>query len=133
MYTGILPAASNRADLVFQVQLFNTEALPTLELGDPVPPSPTPPPDPIDLKNSVITVALRPLNMSVPALTGTNLDGHITILTLNTFYVRFTRDEMIRFPAGEIDMGITLKLPDDGITRQIFKGQVPVIDGVVLP
>jgi hypothetical protein len=121
MYTGTLPAASNRADFVIQCDLVNVES--TIEHDDPV----------NLIEGGFITVALRPLNMSTPALTGTSTDGHVTILNMNTFYVRFTREEMLRFPAGEIDIGITLKLENDGITRQLFKGQVPIIDGVVLP
>jgi len=44
--------------------------------------------------------------------------------------VRFTRAEMSNFAAGDLDIGITVTL-NDGVTYQLFAGQLPVVDGVV--
>ena len=113
-YTGYLPAASNRADLNFQVELFDNVTN-----------------DTVDFTDSVITVSLRPFGQGMPALTGTNLDGHIEILfATSTFEVRFSRAEMTQFPPGELDIGITALL-NDGVTYQLFSGQLPIVDGVV--
>jgi hypothetical protein len=67
---------------------------------------------------------------SSPTLTGTNGDGHITVVSPGTFDVKFSRSEMSQFSAGDLDIGITLKLAS-GITYQLFAGQIPVVDGVV--
>jgi hypothetical protein len=118
-YTGHIAAASNRADLKFKV-----------ELVDPVTN------DFVDFTGATIKVALRPVSggsrfpSSGPALSGTNHDGHITITDIGTFEVHFTRAEMSQFSAGDLDIGITLELAD-GITYQLFAGQLPVVDGVV--
>lgn len=112
-YTGHVAAASNRADLMFQVELIDPKTN-----------------DVVDLTGSTITVALRLTTQNIPALTGTNLDGHVTIVGLGVFTVHFTRDEMARFPAGDMDIGIVAKL-NDGVTYQLFAGQLPVVDGVV--
>jgi hypothetical protein len=37
---------------------------------------------------------------------------------------------MTQFGPGDLDLGITVLL-NDGITRQVFAGQLPVVDGVV--
>ena len=117
-YTGHIAAASNRADLMFQVQLI-----------DPVTN------DFVDFTGATITVALRPVSggigpVSIPKLAGTNLDGHITVLGPGLFEVKFSRTEMAQFSAGDLDIGITVLL-NDGITYQLFAGQLPVVDGVV--
>jgi hypothetical protein len=113
-YTGHLPAASNRADFMFAV-----------EVTDPITN------DFVNFVGSVITVSLRPMSQLQPILTGTNLDNqHITVTGDGMFEVIFSRAEMTQFQAGELDMGITVKL-QDGITYQLFAGQVPIVDGVV--
>jgi hypothetical protein len=119
-YTGHIAAASNRADLLFQVQLI-----------DPVTN------DFVDLTGAKITVALRPVSggnnfaaASMQRLTGTNQDGHITVLSPGLFEVHFTRQEMTQFSAGDLDIGITVLLAS-GITYQLVAGQLPVVDGVV--
>jgi len=112
-YTGHIAAASNRADLKFQVQLVDPATN-----------------DAVDFTGSKITVALRPTTQSMPALSGTNADGHITVVGLGVFDVRFTRAEMANFVAGDLDIGITVELAD-GVTYQLFAGQLPVVDGVV--
>jgi len=112
-YTGHIAAASNRADLKFKV-----------ELVDPVTN------DFVDFTGATITVALRMTSQSLPAISGTNLDGHITVTEAGTFDVRFTRAEMAQFPPGDLDIGITVTLAD-GVTYQLFAGQLPVVDGVV--
>ena len=112
-YTGHIAAASNRADLVFQVELIDPKTN-----------------DFVDFTDATITVALRMTSQNLPALTGTNHDGHITVVGVGTFAVKFSRAEMTQFPAGEVDIGITVLLKD-GITYQLFAGQLPVVDGVV--
>jgi len=112
-YTGHLQAASNRADLLFEVKL-----------TDPVTN------DLVDFTGATITISLRPQTQSAPTVTGSNHDGHVIVTGLGTFDVHFTRAEMTQFSAGDIDVGITVLLAD-GITRQLFAGQIPIIDGVV--
>jgi hypothetical protein len=112
-YTGHVAAASNRADLMFQVELIDPKTN-----------------DFVDFTGAAITVALRPVTQSSPALSGTNQDGHITVLGPGTFEVHFTRSEMAQFAAGDIDIGITVLLAS-GITYQLLAGQLPVVDGVV--
>lgn len=117
-YTGHIAAASNRADLPFRI-----------ELTDPVTN------DFVDFTDATITVAIRPAkgganNYSTPTLTGTNHDGHITVVGPGTFDVKFSRTEMTQFAPGDYDIGITALL-NNGITYQLFAGQLPVVDGVV--
>jgi hypothetical protein len=112
-YTGHLAAASNRADLFFTIELIDPKTN-----------------DYVDLTDATISIALRPLSQSLPALTGTNLDGHAIVTGPGTFDVHFTRSEMASFSAGDVDIGITALL-NTGITFQLFAGQLPVVDGVV--
>jgi hypothetical protein len=114
--TGHLGAATNRADFLFQVQLIDANG--TL--------------DTIDFTNVVITCALRMVDQfgATPSITGTNLDGHITIIDAANFRVHFTRDEMTMFAPGDLAVGIAMKL-NDGITYPLFSGFVPVVDGVI--
>ena len=67
---------------------------------------------------------------SSPTLTGTNGDGHIKVIGPGIFDVKFSRHEMTQFSPGDLDIGITVKLAD-GVTYQLFAGQLPVVDGVV--
>ena len=112
-YTGHLAAASNRADLMFQVVLTDPKTN-----------------DHVDFTGATITVALRAVSQVFPTLTGTNLDGHITVIGLGVFEVHFTRAEMTQFAAGDVEIGIVVLLAD-GITHQLVAGQLPVVDGVV--
>ena len=68
--------------------------------------------------------------LSSPTLVGTNKDGHITVTAPGNFEVRFTRSEMVQFPPGDLNIGITALL-NDGVTYQLFAGLLPVVDGVV--
>ena len=110
---GHVAAASNRADFLF-----------TVELIDPVTN------DSVDLTGSSIVVALRPLAQTAPAISGTNQDGHVVVTAPGQFEVTFTRAEMTKFAAGDIDIGITVQL-SDGFTYQLLAGQLPIVDGVV--
>lgn len=114
-FTGHIAAASNRADLVFQVELI-----------DPVTN------DFVDFTGASITVAMRLAGQygSNPVLSGSNTDGHITVTGPGIFSVRFTRAEMARLAPGDLDIGIVTTL-NNGITYQLFAGQLPVVDGVV--
>ena len=118
-YTGHIAAASNRADLMFQVELIDPKTN-----------------DNVDFTDATITVALRPVKggnsytSSSPTLTGTNGDGHIKVIGPGIFDVKFSRHEMTQFSPGDLDIGITVKLID-GVTYQLFAGQLPVVDGVV--
>jgi hypothetical protein len=113
-YTGHIAAASNRADLIFQVTIID----PTTNA-------------PLDLTGGSVTVALRMAGKygNSPLLTGSTVDGHISFTSPGTFSVNFSRAEMVQFPPGDLDIGITLLL--DGVTYQLFAGQLPVVDGVV--
>lgn len=111
-YTGHMTAASNRADLLFGVELKHPATN-----------------DFVDLTDATITVGLRLSSQTAPSLTATTGNGHITVTGPGTFTVHFTRAEMATFPPGDADVGITVAL--DGVTYQIFAGQLPVVDGVV--
>jgi len=112
-YTGHVAAASNRADFMFQIELIDQKTN-----------------DFVDFTGATITVALRMSSQTTPSLTGTNLDGHVTVVGLGVFETHFTRAEMTQFPPGDLDIGITVQL-SDGVTHQLFAGQLPVVDGVV--
>ena len=111
-YTGHIAAVSNRADLLFGVELKHPATN-----------------DFVDFTDATITVSLRLTSQSNPSLTGTNTDGHVTVTGPGTFDVHFTRAEMTTLPPGDADMGITVVL--DGLTYQVFAGQIPIVDGVV--
>ena len=112
-YTGHIAAVSNRADWLFAVELVDPKTN-----------------DLVDFTGAKITVALRQVTQGSPSLSVTNLDGHIDVTGPGVFEVRITRDEMTKFPAGDLDIGIVVTL-NDGVTYQLFAGQLPVVDGVV--
>jgi hypothetical protein len=112
MYTGHTAAASNRADLLFDVEIKDKAT-----------------DDFVDLTNASIDVAIALTSRLVPTLTGSKADGHCTVLGDGLFRVHFTRGEMTMFPAGDLDIGITILM--DGITYQIITGQLPILHGVV--
>jgi hypothetical protein len=114
-YTGHLAAASNRADLIFGV-----------ELVDPATN------DFVDLTGSQIAVMVRASGQygASPLLTGTNQDGHIAVTGPGRFTVHFTRNEMTTFAPGNFDIGIVATL-NTGVTHQLLAGQLPVVDGIV--
>lgn len=114
-YTGHIAAASNRADLLFQVELI-----------DPVTN------DFVDLTDALIKVEARLATAygTASLLSGSTTDGHVTVTGPGMFTVHFTRAEMTQFAPGDLDIGITATL-NSGITYQLFAGQLPVVDGVV--
>ena len=114
-YTGPLAAASNRAEWEW-----------TVELTDPVTNAL------VDLTGSTINVAVRPEENLNTILTGSNTDGHITIISLGVAFVSFSRAEMCNLIEGSYKCGITVRLAS-GKTFQIFAGDLPVVDGVVNP
>ena len=110
-YTGHMTAASNRADL-----LFGVGSRPVDQAF-------------MELTNLTITVAL-PADFADGAVAHRHhRQRNITVTGPGTFTVHFTRAEMATFPPGDADVGITVAL--DGVTYQIFAGQLPVVDGVV--
>jgi hypothetical protein len=111
-YTGHTAPASNRADLLFDVEIKDKAT-----------------DDFVDLTNADIVVALALTSQTVPTLIGTKADGHCTVMDDGVFRVHFTRAEMVTFPAGDLDIGITITM--DGITYQILSGQLPIVHGVV--
>lgn len=114
-YTGHTAAASNRADLIFQVELTD----PTTD-------------DFVDLTGALIKVEARLAGAygSASLLAGSNQDGHVTVTGPGLFTVRFTRTEMTQFGPGDLDIGMTVLL-NTGITYQLLAGQLPIVDGVV--
>lgn len=113
MYIGPLKAISNREDWQF-----------TIELIDPATN------DFVSFTGATIIVMVRPYENTNTVLTGSNLDGHITVTGPGTASVLFPRSEVTSLPPRTYDVGITVKL-STGLTYQLFAGTLPVADGVV--
>src|SRR5262245_51592392 len=103
--TGHMAAASNRADLMFHVDVVDhsTNA-------------------PFDLTGAVVTLALRTAaaHGQAPILQVDSSDGHIVIgspATAGGFDVHISRNEMTQFPAGDLDIGVTIRA-SNGVTYQ---------------
>lgn len=112
MYTGPLAPTSNRADWRFNIELL------------------TPTNDFVDFTGATIIIAITPDEQINPLITGSNIDGHVTVTGPGAAAVAFARSEMTTLLPASYKVGITVKLAD-GVTHQIFAGTLPVVDGVV--
>lgn len=113
MFTGALPATTNRETLSFAVEVFDDET------GAP-----------FALTGQPVKVAIRAQNASLPILQGSNSDGHVFFVNINTLSVLFSAAEMQQLAAGQYDVGLTVNM-QDGTTKQVLVMTLPVVDGVV--
>ena len=116
MYTCALAAASNRARWTFQVELTDPET----DL-------------PVDLTGATIELAVRDQQCKMPLLTGSTIDGKITITapaTAGAGTVLFNKTDMSTLADGMFDVGMRVTLAS-GADFQLIVATLPVIDGVV--
>ena len=113
MFTGALPAVSNRETLNFVVEVFDDDT------GEA-----------FDITGSTVTVAIRAQNAALPLLQGSSSDGHVLLTGSSTITVTFPVAEMMQLVAGQYDLGLTILLLA-GTTRQLLVVVLPVVDGVV--
>jgi hypothetical protein len=104
MFTGSLPAASNRADWSEVFEIFDDET------GDQ-----------IDLSAATIVFELRE--------SGCRIQATITLVDTGKFTASFTRDQLNRLCSGTYSVGCTITRND--IITQEFIGTLAVLDGVV--
>jgi predicted NUDIX family NTP pyrophosphohydrolase len=113
MYTGSLPAVSNKATYTqsFQVNDSETGAL-------------------VDLSAATIVFAVRGKNGGSVVLTATNSDGiDMADAADGVFEVEFTDTQMRTLCDREYDVGCTIEISDN-VTQYII-GTLPVLDGIV--
>jgi hypothetical protein len=114
MFTGTLPAVSNRADWIECFQLLDEE--------DPT--------EAIDISDATqITIELRAPQTRAIVLTGTLTGGEIDHIETGVFQWHFTADQMSQLDAGDYEVGCTIV--QDSITIQLLIGIVPICDGIV--
>jgi hypothetical protein len=116
MFTGTLPLTSTSEDWIATFECVDD----TTNLA-------------FDLTGASINIAVRGPQRQSPDLTGSLVDGHITLVgaaTDGTFTVHFTRVEMSVLAPNEYDVGITVTAAD-GTTEQALAGELPVRDGIV--
>ena len=118
MYTGALPAVSNRETWTFTVYLtdFDTDAA-------------------IDLTGAAIDIAMREKESKSPILTGSTSDGRVTIAAPETggsFVVAVAAADMAAIGAGMYDVGARVTIAS-GTTFQLLVCTLPVVDGIVDP
>jgi hypothetical protein len=114
MYTGALPAVSNRETWSLSVTV-------TDDAGAAV-----------DLTGATITIGVRERELLQPRATYTSGDGKLAITlpaTLGVFTLDVPMDSTI-YPPGQYEVGVILKLAA-GTKRQLIVATLPVVDGVV--
>jgi hypothetical protein len=112
MYTGSLPAVSNRETWLLSVTV-------TDDAGAAV-----------DLTGATVTIGVREPESLQPRITFTSGDGKLTITdaTAGVFDLNVDFDQAT-FPPGQYEVGVTVKLAS-GIKRTLVVATLPVIDGV---
>jgi hypothetical protein len=83
----------------------------------------------VDLTGGEIVLSVQDKNTLQNVLTATTTAGTITITGLGMFEFTFTVDQMRGLAAKTYSLGSTVKL--NGVTQQLFVGDVPVLDGIV--
>jgi hypothetical protein len=114
MYTGALPAVSNRETWTLSVTV-------TDDTGAAV-----------DLTGAVVTIGVREPEALQPRVTYTSGDGKLAITAPTTggiFTLNANLDPSL-FPPAMYEVGVIVKLAS-GTKRQMVVATLPVIDGVV--
>jgi hypothetical protein len=114
MLTGSLPAVSNREDWSLGITVRDdTGAL-------------------LDITGCVLSFAFEGLQSNVPILEGTSANGHIAIVNGpgGQALVNFSAEELSQLSPDTYEVGIRITLTT-GERKQLFKGNVPVVNGVV--
>lgn len=114
MYTGALPAQSNRATWTLSGAI-------TDDVGAAV-----------DLTGAVITIGVREPEALQPRVTFTSGDGKLAITapaTSGVFTLNADLDPS-NFPPAMYEVGVIVKLAS-GIKRTLVVATLPVVDGVV--
>lgn len=113
MYLGTLPAVSNRATYIADVEIVSDDT------GDAY-----------DISAATeITIAIREQGQRSPILIGTMTGGEITLPSSNVLRWTFSRDQMATLCNQTYDVGVTIEFSDE--TEQIIIATLPVLDGVV--
>ena len=114
MYTGALPAVSNRETWSLSVTV-------TDDTGAAV-----------DLTGSVVTIGVREPESLQPKVTYTSGDGKLVIATPATsgvFALNADLDPSL-FPPAMYEVGVIIRLAS-GVKRTLIVATLPVMDGVV--
>lgn len=93
----------------------------------------------IDLTGAVVTITLSARRSNncdygdsnyqpTPALTGSSVTGEIIFPENGTFQLNFTPAQMSALRAKTYDVGIRLTAND--ITRELFLGTLPILEGI---
>ena len=113
MYTGALPAVSNRETWTLSVTV-------TDDVGAAV-----------DLTGAVVTIGVREPEALQPRVTYTSGDGKLAIATPATsgiFALNADLDPSL-FPPAMYEVGVMIKIA--GVKRTLIVATLPVVDGVV--
>jgi len=114
MYTGALPAVSNRETWSLSVTV-------TDDTGAA-----------IDLTGAVVTIGVREPESLQPRVTYTSGDGKLAIATPATsgvFMLNADLDPSL-FPPGQYEAGVVIKLAN-GVKSTLIVATLPIVDGVV--
>ena len=114
MYTGALPAVSNRETWTFG-------GIVTDDIGAAV-----------DLTGAVITIGVREPEALQPKVTFTSGDGKLAITAPATSGIFLLNADLnpSLFPPSQYEVGVIVKLAS-GIKRTLVVATLPVVDGVV--
>lgn len=114
MYTGSLPAVSNRETWSLSVTVTDDEGAA------------------VDLTGATVTIGVREPESLQPIATYTSGDGKLAISSPATAGI-FTLDvpmDQATYPPGQYEVGIIVELAS-GVKRQLVVATLPVVDGVV--
>jgi hypothetical protein len=111
MQTGTLAAVSNREDWLDGGEVRDADSVL------------------VDITGASIIVQVSDRESHAPMLTVSTDNGLITITGTGTFQWEVPAASMRVFCAETYDVGITIEL--NGGTTQLFKGTIPILDGVV--
>jgi hypothetical protein len=115
VYTGALPAVSNRETWTLSVTVTNGDN------GTAV-----------DLTGAVVTIGVREPEALMPRVTFTSGDGRLAILapaTNGVFLLNADLDPSL-FPPAMYEVGVMIKLAG-GTKRTLIVATLPIMDGVV--
>jgi len=113
MYTGALPAVSNRETWSLSV---------TVTDGDG---------DPVDLTGATITIGVREPELLQTKKTWSTPNAELAITdAVNGVFSLDAALDAATFPAGQYEVGVIIKLAS-GKKRQMIVATLPIVDGVV--